>query len=667
MIAEPRWGTSMTFPLANRILRSALFAAMLAAFGLVAAPIPPAPEQILPADTLLVLSAPDTAKLRQSLQQFPTLRLWQDPLMKPFREKFLAGWNKELVTPLERELGFDASQWTNMFQGQATFALVPGEKDAPGKPPVGFVFLCGIEEQSQGFATNFYAWRRKGIDSGRVVREHKIRGVTFTVVQLATNEVPTVLRSFMPRKIEAQKPDEDEFIPAHLGPSQVFLGPAGGLFLVANSAAALETILTRMEGGKVPALAEQGAYKACHAARFLGAPVYGWLHSRNLLDALASRSSPSSSVSPSSAVEEVSVEKLLRAAGFGEVQTISFSLHHLAEGMAWELHVGLPEGSRPGIFSLLTGQPGEWGIPAFLPADAIKFQRWRVDAKQTLLVLGNILTAAAPTSINGLNAIVTTAQDAARLQDPAFDLTKTLTASLGDDLMVYQKVWRAGSTNAQEQAASVWLLGSSKPGELVASLKWLLLVLSESPQARDFLGSQILSVPMPPLHQLWGGEPPAGPPATLCFAASKGYVALSTSAPLLEEHLRNVELQGPAPRDASGFIEASKKVTGPGTRWFAFHQRAETLRSDLKMWQADPGSFQRDSANMSAITALLGLVSPESSIKDWMDVRLLPPVEQVVPYFHFTLQAASASPDGLTLRYFAPTPPRLKTASATGS
>jgi hypothetical protein len=54
----------------------------------------PSAERLLPPDTLLVVSAPDWAKVRDVYQKSPQAQFWNDPAMKPFREKFLAKWNE---------------------------------------------------------------------------------------------------------------------------------------------------------------------------------------------------------------------------------------------------------------------------------------------------------------------------------------------------------------------------------------------------------------------------------------------------------------------------------------------------------------------------------------------------------------------------------------------
>ena len=59
---------------------AALFLPALAASAAV-----PAPEQLLPDDTLIMLTAPDFTKLRAICQKSPKGRLWNDPAMKPLQ------------------------------------------------------------------------------------------------------------------------------------------------------------------------------------------------------------------------------------------------------------------------------------------------------------------------------------------------------------------------------------------------------------------------------------------------------------------------------------------------------------------------------------------------------------------------------------------------------
>src|SRR5258708_276267 len=61
----------------------------------------PPPEKLLPDDTLVVVTAPDFAKVRDLQKSLPQLQFWDDPAMKPFREHLASKWAAEFVQPLE--------------------------------------------------------------------------------------------------------------------------------------------------------------------------------------------------------------------------------------------------------------------------------------------------------------------------------------------------------------------------------------------------------------------------------------------------------------------------------------------------------------------------------------------------------------------------------------
>ncbi len=75
-----------------------LFATLLTLAAPVYAAIPPV-ENLLPADTLFVLDAPDFAALRAASHQSPQWLFWNDPAMKPFHDKFVAKWECGIRRP----------------------------------------------------------------------------------------------------------------------------------------------------------------------------------------------------------------------------------------------------------------------------------------------------------------------------------------------------------------------------------------------------------------------------------------------------------------------------------------------------------------------------------------------------------------------------------------
>src|SRR6185369_7145435 len=121
----------------KRPFRFRLFFLAAFSFALTAhAAVPPA-EELLPADTLLLVTVPDFATLKAAAHRSPEWLCWNDPAMRPFRDKFFAKWNESFVRPIERDLGIKFADFTGLPQGQLTFAVTRrswngGDEGSPG-------------------------------------------------------------------------------------------------------------------------------------------------------------------------------------------------------------------------------------------------------------------------------------------------------------------------------------------------------------------------------------------------------------------------------------------------------------------------------------------------------------------------------------------------------
>src|SRR5262249_34720425 len=148
--------------------------------------LPPA-EQLLPSDTLLVVSIPDCAKMRRLYDKIPLAQFWEDPAMKPFREKFLSKCKAEFGGPLEHDLGVKLEAYTSLPQGQFTFALVKEDWNAMDGNPPAMIILLDAKEKSGQLKTNVAELRRKWLEAGKPLKAEKIRGIEFSVVPWSSN------------------------------------------------------------------------------------------------------------------------------------------------------------------------------------------------------------------------------------------------------------------------------------------------------------------------------------------------------------------------------------------------------------------------------------------------------------------------------------------------
>ena len=130
----------------------------------------------------------------------------------------------------------------------------------------------------------------------------------------------------------------------------------------------------------------------------------------------------------------------------------------------------------------------------------------------------------------------------------------------------------------------------------------------------------------------------------------------------MEEFLRSAENPPRPLRERAGLAEAAEKVGGVGTYLFGYVNQADSMRAAFDAMKKDPSAAANANV-LGLFPGVPGLSGAERHFKGWTDYSLAPPFDRVAQYFYFTVYAASATTDGLRLRFFAPTPPALRANS----
>ena len=663
--------------------RLALQISLLLSLALTSGAAIPAPEQILPDDTLLLVTAPDYGKLHEIWQRSPRNQFWNDPAMKPLHDKFLSRWQEEVLKPLEQDLGLHLDTFASLPKGQLTFAVTRNAWQGGDDQPLGFLLLLDVRDKADVLRTNLADMRKKWVSTGKTIKTEKIRDLEFSSLPFTTNDVPKTLSKFLwrppvfPQVSGGPDPKQAPVSPSGKGDilldtltvlltasKELVIGQVDSLLIVGNSAKGLEKVVIRLTGGAVPTLGELAAYQASHQALFREAPFYGWVNVKAFVDTLARKSSDTKPPENPDPFEPLKPEKFISATGLSSCQTLAFNLQDSGEGALCQFFLSVPEASRQGIFQILTGGAKEASPPPFVPPDVAYSLRWRWDGPKAWAAFEKALNELSPQSLSAVNLILDTADARAKQTDPGFDLKKTLLANLGDDIISYERAPRGNTPEELQSPPSIFLLGSPNPEQLAVALKRLFVIFpqGDAPAEREFLGRKIFSVPVPPLPFLMSAPSRPVAPRTLSCAASGGYVALSTDTPLLEEYLRSSESQAKALREKPGLLEAAQKVGGMGTGHFGYENLADTMRAAFESAKNDPGA-STNGIGPSLFPGLPGIAGPEENLNEWMDFSLLPAFDKVAQYFYFTVYAGSANVDGLTLKLFFPMPPALRSNS----
>src|SRR5579862_7715002 len=135
-------------------------------------PVPPA-AQLLPSDTLGLLSVPDWDKATAYWNQSPQGKLWHDPALKALREKVTEKWHAEIAQPLEVELGIKFSDYADLLHGQLSLAVIQNNwgKETNGQP--GWLLLVDTKDKHHALHTRLAELKKKWADSGRPLKTEK--------------------------------------------------------------------------------------------------------------------------------------------------------------------------------------------------------------------------------------------------------------------------------------------------------------------------------------------------------------------------------------------------------------------------------------------------------------------------------------------------------------
>ena len=633
-------------------------AAVLMSAAAPAALIPPA-EKLLPADTLVVETAPDFGKMRGLFKQSPTSQLWRDPAMKPFRDQVVAKWEEEFVKPLERDLDIRFADYTDLPQGQFTFAVSQNGGDGGNEAETAFLLLLDAKNKSDQLKTNLADVRKKWVDAGKPLRTEKIRDTEFTILTLRSNDVPKTLK----RLFSSPRPPEDEQADDHAAKkaqkqSEIVVGQFESLLILGDSIKAVEQIVARLTGGSAPALAEVPAFEADRLAQFRDAPFYAWANARRFVESLSKAETEKPDTQPEQPAG-LDFRRLLSALGVSGLKTLAFSYRDTADGTMFQFSIGAPESTRVGLLRILAVEPKTGVPPPFVPIEAVKFQRLRIDGQKAFAAIEKAASEISPQFVSVLNMFLQTADKAGKERDPAFDVRKDFIGNLGDDVVSWEKSPRGNSLVELKTAPSIVLIGSPNAEKLGSALRNLFSSVSQSggaPQEREFLGRKIFNADLPMLAP---PDDPDAPPKSINFAASGGYLGFSTDPVMLEEWLRSGDAPPKPLRDKPGLTEAIEKAGGTGGGWVAYEDKAATMRALFEVFKKDPGATTNITLS-AALDLPVNFAFEGEGIQSWVDVSPLPAWDSVAKYFHYGVTSARATPDGIIYRFYRPTPPGLK-------
>lgn len=605
-----------------------------------AAVIPPA-ENLLPSDTIAFFTVPDCNAVRAASKTSPQMMFWNDPAMKPFHDKFMAKLSEQCFAPLEKDLGMKVSDFANLMQGQLTVAFTDNGSNLHDDVPPGLVAFLDAKDKSTQLQTNLAALVKKWTADGRTIRTQQIRGLSFTAITLSSNDLAGIIPQ-KPRVTEIGKEPTDNA----QKPVDIYFTQYQSLLIVGNSIKALEAAAAHLTGGNVPVIADDSNFATDKLSQFRDNPMYyGWFNGKfffNLLAQVPDQAPDPDAISP---LPQFSPAKIIGALGLADLRSASFVLRDRPDGATAVLHMSTSSGEHSGLLKILALSAKDSSAPAFVPADAIKFSRTRLNGKAAWDELLKTVAAISPQFLAQINAVIDMANASAQQKDPSFDLRNNLFNNLGDDLISYQKSPTGESLQALASPPGLTLLATANPDQVIQSIKMVgsMLAPQDSAPPRDFQGHKIYSVSQR-AQRTADGRTITGSP--LLLSSANGYVAFGTDPGILEEFLRSSDGKVKPLSATPGFADAIQHAGGSAGGMLGYQNQRESMRTTFKLIK---------SANQSDLFSRM--FAP--TFRDWMDFSLLPDYDSVAKYFYISVFSGNTTANGSTVTIYTPRPPQL--------
>lgn len=568
-------------------------------------------QSLLPAETVLVMAAPNYASAKKHFKGGASAQFWDSAEFKPFRKKLVNGFKENVLVMIEEELAIDFEAFEEMASGPVALAVVPGL--AAGEEPA-LLLLLDAGRKSFALRRTLSRMKRDWKKADRKVSETEISGVDFTTLS------------------------EPE------GNRQMHVGRVGTQLVIGTKPAQIEGVLARLNGNGDGPLADNAAFAASHSALLKEADFYVWTNPSAVLPQLLDNL-------PDGAELGIDFGEVVSALGINGLGTFAMAYSERPSGAHYELFIGLPKAKRKGLFGLLETKRADASPPPFVPTNVGSFLRWRLDMDAAWKNLDKLMLELSP---DVANMVEFTVGLLGKDKDANFDFRKSFLNNFGDDLILYQMPPKGTALNDIGAGPIVVLVKSPNPDELIKGIGAVPGILppplNETAMLPRRLGDhtvysfELAEFPDPSTGELVKME--------LLLAARDGYMAVATDTDLLQMFLDGKTSGSLAKRD--GLVTAAASVGGMDSGIFGY-------QNDRNMVLNTMDSLRDNADQFDMILSMIPTDGfGEVSLSEWLDFSLLPTGSKIEKYFDFTVYGAETNDRGISLKMFSPRPATLK-------
>jgi len=586
------------------------------------AAVPP-PEQLLPSDTLFVVTVPDWTQFLQHWNQSSIGRLAQDPAMQKFVDRIKTKLQAEVVKPLEEKLGLRLSDFRSLLQGQITLAISQaGWEGGTNKEPAALLLVDTRDQAQQA--------RARLNDLQELLRNHE---VAFHPGEIRGHEFTVIL------------PDKEKKT------AEIWVGLVQSMLIVGTQRDPIAGVLAHLEVESSPSLADKETFQRDMDLLRDRPTFWGWVDVQKWVEFLSK--ALEQAVEKNRAEQETegfspprpNPAEVLKALGVSSLRSLTWAHFSGPEGDSELAFLRVAPEERKGLLDLPFKADADASPPEYVSEDVVSFYRIRIDLPKAWQTIVDTLN---PISGGFLRMMIANLEQQVKQTAPNFSFQEGLIANLGDDLMQIEYPPKQYTLEGIENAPAVFCLGSSNPEGLLTAIRQLTKSMGLEWEEQELLGRKVYIIRPPTIA---AGLSPEQKPKGLYVTQMNGYVLFSSG----QEGLQRV-LHGAATRPLiakSGLREAVDRVRGWHTGAFFYSNMRIQARIFYEGMLQNPRFFEN-------IALMLSVGSKASSqeilkkIKEWIDPSLLPLFSQIEKYFSFVVETLEVTPDGFQIRSFTP-------------
>src|SRR5262249_17351300 len=132
------------------------------------------------------------------------------------------------------------------------------------------------------------------------------------------------------------------------------------------------------------------SFAASYSALFRDAISYGWINVKTIMDLVMKQAGAADGGAPQNPMMP-KPDKIVKALGLNGLQSLSFNVKDSPEGCLMDFQIRVPEAERRGLLKIVAAETKDSSPPPFVPADAVKFTRWRLDMQKGWAAIENML------------------------------------------------------------------------------------------------------------------------------------------------------------------------------------------------------------------------------------------------------------------------------------